>query len=600
MYERYFNLSAEPFRLTPEPRVRFRYHHPQYARAKAYMAYAFRRAEGFVLLTGPPGTGKTSLIRDVVEYLADERVEVANLVSTQLAADDLLRMVAYIFGVDDVQTSKKSHILQLLTAHLLTMHKAGKRALLIVDEAQDLASQAMEELRLLTNLEESGKPLIQIFLVGQPEIRDQMRNPLMEPVYQRVIAATHLKPLTENETKKYVEHRLRSAGWRSDPAISKPVYGVIYRFSEGVPRRINLICNRLLLNCFVEQSHRITIESARSVVTRLQEEYLATGNMLFDNVSSAEESIEKAIPGESPSPGQVNKQEEVQVTEEEEEILEEEVQVKQDEGIPAKPDLQGHFFLIGQPKFQKPQPDQKQAGDFQHRTASSQKCLTMQETRNYVEAELKAVGWQKDPAIGAPVFRIIHEFSEGVPTRINMICNRLLLKCYVEQRHRITVADARTIANDLSDQGRPTRKEQTQKQPDSLPDHTPPDDQAGERPGADKSMVQEEAPPPEDTTVTEYGKDPGADKSTVQEKNPPPEDTAVTEPGKASFESLDVPLATYSKDKKELKKYVGPEQRRKNRREGEDRRQDIRFEIGKEDRRKKDGKRRDDKTPTFW
>ena len=144
MYEHFFNLTAEPFRLSPDHR--FCYNHAQYAKAKAYMAYAFMRAEGFVMVTGQPGTGKTTLIGDLVESLADENVAVANLVSTQLAADDLLRMVAFAFGLA-VEAVEKSSVLHQLNARFLALHREGGRALLIVDEAQDLTPKAMEELR---------------------------------------------------------------------------------------------------------------------------------------------------------------------------------------------------------------------------------------------------------------------------------------------------------------------------------------------------------------------------------------------------------------------------------------------------------------------
>ena len=221
MYEPFFNLTAEPFRLSPDHH--FCYNHAQYAKAKAYMAYAFMRAEGFVMVTGEPGTGKTTLIGDLVESLADENVVVANLVSTQLAADDLLRMVAFAFGIP-ADVVDKSSILQQLNARFLGLHREGGRALLIVDEAQDLNPEAMEELRLLTNLQQDGKPLLQIFLLGQPELRDMIHDQRLTQVHQRIIATSHLTALKEDETRAYVEHRLNVVGWKNDPAISRAVF----------------------------------------------------------------------------------------------------------------------------------------------------------------------------------------------------------------------------------------------------------------------------------------------------------------------------------------------------------------------------------------
>ena len=292
MYERFYNLTADPFRLSPDHR--FCYQHPQYSKAKAYMAYAFRRAEGFVMVTGEPGTGKTTLIGDVVEYLAKENVTVANLVSTQLAADDLLRMVGYTFGVETQETDK-STILQQLEMRFLTMQKKGGRALLIVDEAQDLSTRAMEELRLLTNLQQDGRPLLQIFLLCQPELRDIVRDKGLAPLHQRIIAASHLLALQEDQTRAYVEHRLHVVGWKNDPQISSPVFSIIYQFSAGVPRRINLMCNRLLLHGYVEQRHQIAVADARAVVEELQEEQLSSRNLLNESIFLAEDDYDNPL-----------------------------------------------------------------------------------------------------------------------------------------------------------------------------------------------------------------------------------------------------------------------------------------------------------------
>ena len=284
MYEKFFNLSADPFRLSPDPR--FSYKHPRYARARAYMAYAFRRAEGFVMVTGEPGTGKTTLIGDMVDYLAGENVALANLVSTQLAADDMLRMVGYAFNTQ-TSAADKASIVQALQERFLAWQQAGRRALLIVDEAQDLKPEAMEELRMLTNIQVDSRPLLQIFLLGQPRLRDIIHESAMEPVHQRIIAATHLEALPEDETRAYVEHRLTVAGWKGDPAISRPVFRIIHRFSAGVPRRINLFCSRLLLRACVEQEHRIAVADARVVAVELQQEQLSTRNILGDEMFQA-------------------------------------------------------------------------------------------------------------------------------------------------------------------------------------------------------------------------------------------------------------------------------------------------------------------------
>lgn len=280
MYDTYYGFSEEPFRLSPDHH--FAYQHRGYKKARAYMAYAFMRAEGFVMVTGRPGTGKTTLVGTLIEDLARERVHTANLVCSQLQADDLLGMVAYEFGAD-LEIREKGQLLQFLSRQLQKWHREGRRALLIVDEAQDLSVSAMEELRLLTNIQVGGRPLLQIFLLGQPELRELILSPPLEQVHQRIVAASHLQPLEVDEAETYVKHRLEKAGWRNDPEISKSVYPLIHKFSEGVPRRINLICSRLMLHGSVEQKHRIGVEDMRAVVEELQGESLAAGSTLSEH-----------------------------------------------------------------------------------------------------------------------------------------------------------------------------------------------------------------------------------------------------------------------------------------------------------------------------
>ena len=241
------------------------------------MAYAFKRSEGFVMITGRPGTGKTTLVGELVESLSGDNVFVANLVCTQLQADDLLKSVAYSFGVSSSGLDK-AELLQRLTVLLNRWYKESRRALLIVDEAQDLTSAAMEELRLLTNIQMGGQPLLQIFLLGQPELRDLIVSPKMEQVHQRIVAASHIEGLEKNETEAYVLHRLKVVGWQGDPAIDRAIFPLIHKFSEGVPRRINLICSRLFLLGSVEERHAIEVKDVGVVIKELQGEGLAAGS----------------------------------------------------------------------------------------------------------------------------------------------------------------------------------------------------------------------------------------------------------------------------------------------------------------------------------
>ena len=274
MYEIFYNFTAEPFRLSPDHR--FCFEHNSYGKARAYLAYAFKRAEGFVMITGRPGTGKTTLIGELIESLSTDKVVTANLVCTQLQADDLLKTVAYSFGVSPAQAGK-AELMQHLSQLLHSWHREGRRALLVVDEAQDLSSSAMEELRLLTNIQFGGQPLLQIFLLGQPELRDLILSREMEQVHQRIVAASHIEGLEADETEAYVMHRLCRVGWQGDPAIDRAIFPLIHRFSEGVPRRINLICSRLFLLGSVEERHAIEVKDVSVVIGELQAENLAAG-----------------------------------------------------------------------------------------------------------------------------------------------------------------------------------------------------------------------------------------------------------------------------------------------------------------------------------
>lgn len=271
MLEAFYHLDKEPFRLSPDPRFCFR--HRSYAKAKAYMQYAVQRGEGFIMITGRPGTGKTTLIEDLLAELTETEVVSARLTSAQLEADDLLRMVGFTFGIG-VEGLDKASVLQRIERFVKRQAQMGRRALLVIDEAQALSANALEELRLLSNLQADAKPLLQVFLVGQEPLRNVVRGPGMEQLHQRLIATCHLQPLDAQDTRTYVEHRLRCAGWTGDPRVSGGALLLIYRFSEGVPRRINLVASRLLLHGSVEQKHELGGEDARVVVEELRDEAL--------------------------------------------------------------------------------------------------------------------------------------------------------------------------------------------------------------------------------------------------------------------------------------------------------------------------------------
>lgn len=269
MYESFYNLSAKPFALNPDPR--FFFGSRGHKRAQSYLQYGLTQGEGFIVITGDVGTGKTLLVRNLFAGLAKENIIAAQLVTTQLGADDMLRMVAASYGLAHEGLGKAT-LLKNLETFLITRSREGKRVLLVIDEAQNLPLSSLEELRMLSNFQLSGKVLLQSFLLGQAEFKDTLRSPQMEQLRQRVIAAYHLNPLGEDETKAYIEHRLSLVGWTSDPVISDEAYAVIHKYTSGVPRLINQLCDRLLLFGYLEELLAIDAEHVDTVVKELQQE----------------------------------------------------------------------------------------------------------------------------------------------------------------------------------------------------------------------------------------------------------------------------------------------------------------------------------------
>ena len=269
MYESFYNLSAKPFALSPDPR--FFFGSRGHKRAQSYLQYGLTQGEGFIVITGDVGTGKTMLVRNLFAGLAKENIIAAQLVSTQLGADDMLRMVAASYGLAHEGLGKTT-LLKNLETFLITRAREGKRVLLVIDEAQNLPLSSLEELRMLSNFQLSGKVLLQSFLLGQAEFKETLRSPQMEQLRQRVIAAYHLNPLGEDETKAYIEHRLTLVGWTTDPVISDEAYAAIHKYTSGVPRLINQLCDRLLLFGYLEELLAIGVEHVDIVVKELQQE----------------------------------------------------------------------------------------------------------------------------------------------------------------------------------------------------------------------------------------------------------------------------------------------------------------------------------------
>lgn len=276
MYESFFGFTRDPFRLTPDYRFCFR--HRSFRKAKAYMEYGVQRGEGFVMVTGRPGTGKTTLIYDLLADLRKQRLRVIQLNCTQLESSELIRMIAFKLSLQGEHLDKASLLRQIV--HSLSQdYRAKRRVILLVDEAQGLSESALEELRFLTNLEEDDQPLLQVLLIGQEPLRELIQQPAMEQLHQRMIAACHLSPLGEKESKAYVCHRLESVGWQGTPSFEPALFPVIHRLSSGVPRRINQVLSRLLMYGFVEEKSRFQLADMRVVIEDLRDEMLLPADL---------------------------------------------------------------------------------------------------------------------------------------------------------------------------------------------------------------------------------------------------------------------------------------------------------------------------------
>ena len=275
MYEAYYGFSGKPFQLNPDPA--FFFGSRGHRRAMAYLEYGLHQNEGFIVITGEIGAGKTTLVRSLLEKLDPSRVVAAQLVSTQIDADNILRLVAAAFGIPS-RSLDKADLLLALEAFLVATTAAGKRALLIVDEAQNLTQGAVEELRMLSNFQLEDHSLLQSFLIGQPEFREMMQSPQMQQLRQRVIASYHLGPLDAEETRAYVEHRLGHVNWNGkSPRIEPEAFHSIYAASSGIPRRINTLCDRLLLAGFLAEKKALGPDDVAAVVEELHEEHMAGG-----------------------------------------------------------------------------------------------------------------------------------------------------------------------------------------------------------------------------------------------------------------------------------------------------------------------------------
>ena len=268
MYEQFYGLTARAFQLTPDPQ--FYFESASHKRALSYLGYGLNQGEGFIVITGEVGAGKSTLVAHLMERVDPAALTVAQIVTTALDGAGLVHMVAEAFGLM-VEGQDKAGVLASIERFLQDEARAGRRALLIVDECQNLDLGALEELRMLSNFQLGSHPLLQSLLLGQPEFRRTLaHHPALEQLRQRIIASHHLEGLNAGEIEHYVRHRLGQVGWDgANPAMGRTLMPAIFRATGGIPRRVNQVMNRLLLLGAIEEQRELTCTMLDAVMAEM-------------------------------------------------------------------------------------------------------------------------------------------------------------------------------------------------------------------------------------------------------------------------------------------------------------------------------------------
>ncbi len=266
MYLQYYGLTEPPFDITPNPR--FLFYSAKHREAFNHLLYGIRERKGFVQMTGEVGAGKTTLCRAMLEQL-DQHYATALILNPVMTAEELVKAIAQEFllpvnGLDRLDT------LSLINTFLLHQAEEGKETVLIIDEAQDMTDELLEQVRLLSNLETDDRKLLQIVLMGQPELRDRLNSYRLRQLRQRITVRYHLPPLSAFEVNQYVQHRLEVSGANGVPHFTRPALWRVYHYSKGIPRLVNAICDKALLAGFVQQSEKIDFRMIGRAVRELE------------------------------------------------------------------------------------------------------------------------------------------------------------------------------------------------------------------------------------------------------------------------------------------------------------------------------------------
>lgn len=286
MYEDFFGLKENPFRLTPDPSYLFlsRAHED----ALAHMQYGVEQKAGFVLITGGVGTGKTTLCRTFLQKIANDNGYRTALILNPLADSvELLQSINHELRIEHASSSRRK-LIQELNSYLIDQYSCGRTVVLIIDECQQLSDSALEQIRILSNLETDSEKLLQMILVGQPELLARLKSPHMVQLNERITVRYHLEPLSSLETGRYVLHRLRVAGRTDSSIFSRASIKRIHKLSEGVPRRINTLCDRALLICYTENRKRV---SAKDVDLALKDTIGSYGKSMSYPRSAADKKL---------------------------------------------------------------------------------------------------------------------------------------------------------------------------------------------------------------------------------------------------------------------------------------------------------------------